>query len=103
MSIDLDNVTMTNVNSVTMTSISLLSLRVFLPFIVNITAAWAGDREFVHKVGPAGAPFGRLGPPRGTHWDAFGLTLVSLRSSWDTFGVHVDRLGPQRVSTWEFH
>ena len=42
-------------------------------------AAWAVDREFVHNiiVGPAGAPFGRLGPhPIGTLlgrlWPAFG-------------------------------
>ena len=65
-------------------------------------AAWAIDREFVHIVGPAGAPFGRLGPPLGSHWDAFGPTLVSLWSSWDTFGVHVERLGPQGA-IWESH
>ena len=58
-------------------------------------AAWAVDREFVHIVGPAGAPFGCLGPPLGSHWDAFGPTLVSFWSSWDTFGVHVERLGPR--------
>ena len=59
----------------------------------NIMAAGAVDREFVHIVGPAGAPFGRLGPPLGPHWDAFGSTLVSRWSPWDTFGVHVERLG----------
>ena len=61
--------------------------------IHNIMAAWAVDREFVDIVGPAGAPFGRLGPPLGPHWDAFGSTLVSRWSPWDTFGVHVERLG----------
>ena len=71
-------------------------------FTVNITAAWAVDREFVHIVGPAGAPFGRLGPPLGFHWDAFGPTLVSLWLSWDTFGVHVQRLQPQGA-IWESH
>ena len=43
-------------------------------------AAWAVDREFVDIVGPAGAPFGRLGPPLGPHWVSFGSTLVSLCS-----------------------
>ena len=49
-------------------------------------AAWAVDREFVDIVGPAGAPFGRLGPPLGPHWDSFGSTLVSLWSPWDLWG-----------------
>ena len=71
-------------------------------FVSNIMAAWAVDREFVHIVGPAGTPFGRLGPPLGPHWDAFGSTLVSLWSPWDTFGVHVERLGPQGA-IWESH
>ena len=31
------------------------------------------------------------------NWDAFGATLVSLWPSWDTCGVHLERLGPQGV------
>ena len=65
-------------------------------------AAWAVDREFVDIVGPSGAPFGRLGPPLGRHWDAFGSTLVSLWSPWDTFGFHVEHLEPQGA-IWESH
>ena len=42
-------------------------------------AAWAVDREFVDIVGPAGAPFGRLGPPLGPHWD-------SICRLWSPFG-----------------
>jgi len=79
----------------------------------NITAAWAVDREFDHIVGPAGAPFGRLGAPLGSPWDAFGPTLVSLwlplgcfgpplTDLWSPFGhlgrplgIHLERLGPQ--------
>ena len=56
-----------------------------------ITAAWAVDREFVYIVGPAWVPFGRLGPPLGSHWDAFGATLVSL---WSPFGSLWVLLGP---------
>ena len=63
--------------------------------IINIMAAWAVDREFADIVGPGRAPFGRLGPPLGPHRDAFGSTLVSLWSPWDTSGVHVERLGFQ--------
>ena len=70
--------------------------------INNIMAAWAVDREFVDIVGPAGAPFGRLGPPLGPHWDSFGSTLVSLWSPWDTFGVHAEGLVLQK-GIWESH
>ena len=53
--------------------------------ILSIMAAWAVDREFVHIVGPAGAPFGRLGPhPIGTLlgrlWLAFGHLGTPLGS-----------------------
>ena len=65
-------------------------------------AAWAVDREFVNIVGPAGAPFGRLGPPLRPHWNAFGSTLVSLWSPWDTFGVHAEGLVLQK-GIWESH
>ena len=70
---------------------------------INIMAAWAVDREFVHIiVVPAGPPFGRLGPPLGSHWDAFGSTLVSLWSPWDAFGVHAEGLVLQK-GIWESH
>ena len=73
----------------------------------NITAAWAVDREFVYIVGPAWAPFGRLGPPLGSHWDAFGATLVSLWFPLGAFGspltglwTPVGRLGTPLGSIW---
>jgi len=82
---------------------------------INITAAWAVDREFDYIVWPAWAPCRRLGPPLGSHWDALGATfgpplvpfgyfwipfdrpLDSRWPSWDTFGVHLEHLGPQGV------
>ena len=73
-----------------------------LSFANNRTAAQAVDREFVDIVGPAGAPFGRLGPPLGPHWVSFGSTLVSLWSPWDTFGVHAEGLVLQK-GIWESH
>ena len=76
-------------------------------FHCNITAAWAVDREFVYIVGPAWAPFGRLGPPLGSHWDAFGATLVSLWFPLGCFGspltglwTPVGRLGTPLGSIW---
>ena len=65
-------------------------------------AAWAVDREFVHIVGPAGAPFGRLGPhPIGTLlgrlWPAFGHLGTPLGSMWsalaprEAFGSPIER------------
>ena len=58
---------------------------------ISIMAAWAVDREFVHIVGPAGAPFGRLGPhPIGTLlgrlWPAFGHLGTPLGSMWSALG-----------------
>ena len=74
---------------------------------INITAAWAVDREFVYIVVPAWAPFGRLGPPLGSHWDAFGATLVSLWFPLGAFGsplaglwTPVGRLGTPLGSIW---
>ena len=46
----------------------------------NITAAWAVDREFVY-----------------IEFGVFGVPWESLWASWDTFGVHLERLGPQGV------
>ena len=82
---------------------SIIRLLYYRIIYYNITAAWAVDREFVY------IEFGnwvkrsirfqemRLGAPLGSPWDAFGATLVSLWPSWDTCGVHMERLGPQGV------
>ena len=62
---------------------------------VNITAAWAVDREFVH-IGFWG-DFGLPLVPFGVLWVLFDWPLDSRWPSWDTFGIHLERLGPQGV------
>ena len=67
---------------------------------INITAAWAVDREFIYIVGPTGRALGSLWSsfglplaPFGSLWGALGLPLAVLWAPFGSFGVPLGSLG----------
>ena len=56
---------------------------------INITAAWAVDREFFIYFGLLGLPL----PPFGSLWCALGLPWGALGLLWDPLGPPWDALG----------
>ena len=62
---------------------------------INITAAWAVDREFVYIVwGALGLDWAPFGEPLGSLWPSFGSHLGPFGCPWLPLGSHLGSFGP---------
>ena len=61
--------------------------------IINITAAWAVDREFFYIFWVAWAPFASLWLPSGCPWAPLGCPRAALGSPWASLGCPWAHLG----------